>query len=284
METENRPQTGQINLSIEDAFGDLGIGEADIHAIVDRSLNPRSPYMLFDKLAGIMGESNPSESHLLDVGCREGDHAVEIARRFGCRVTGVDLVDHNVEVGNRRVEQFRMSKVVRLEKGDVQNMGFPDGEFDHVWCRDMLCHVPDLAKAFAECARVLKPRGTMLVYNTFQTELMEPQEALRLYAPLAILAQNMATDYFEDAIASAGLTIVERDEVGSEWKEYVEESAHMLTSKQLLRIARMKRARDTIVEKIGIKAYEVELAVCHWAVYQMLGKLSSRVYVLAKER
>ena len=92
----------------------------------------------------------------------------------------------------------------------------------------------------------------------------------------------MDSGHYEDAIASSGLTIVESDEVGSEWKEYVEESAHMLTSKQLLRIARMRRARNSIIEKVGTKAYEVELAVCHWAVYQMLGKLSSRVYVLAK--
>ena len=123
----------------------------------------------------------------------------------------------------------------------------------------------------------------MLAYCTFQTKLLEAQKATRIYAPLAIQPRNMLPDYFEGAIETAGFSVRECDEIGSEWKEYVEESAHMLTSKQLLRIARMRRSRDSIIEKIGKKAYEVELAVCHWAVYQMLGKLSSRVYVLAKK-
>lgn len=271
-------------LSIEDAFGDLGIAESDLHEIVDHSLNPRSPFMLFDKLETMMGDDKLSQKHVLDVGCREGDHAIEIARRFGCRVTGVDLVEHNVTVGNERIERFRMAKAVRLEQADVQSLGFSDSSFDHLWCRDMMCHVPDLAKAFSECARVMKPGGSMLTYSTFQTDLMEPNETYRLCAPLALQAPNLQIDHYENAIASAGLTILECDEVGSEWKEYVEESAHMLTSKQLLRIARMRRARESIIAKVGEKAYEVELAVCHWAVYQMLGKLTSRVYVLAKSK
>lgn len=46
---------------------------------------------------------------------------------------------------------------------DVENLSFPDGEFDLIVSNDVFEHVPHPDKAFAECARVLRPgRGVML--------------------------------------------------------------------------------------------------------------------------
>jgi len=146
----------------------------------------------------------------------------------------------------------------------------------------MLNHVPDLGAAFAEFARVLQPDGRLLVFHTFATDRLEPREAAQLYAPLAIVAQNMAVDYFEAAAWRAGFEVQQVDEIGSEWREWGEEHGDRRTSRQLLRLARLSRDADRLRAELGATAHAVELADCTWGVYQMLGKLSPRVYVFRR--
>lgn len=51
--------------------------------------------------------------------------------------------------------------------GDAQNLPFADETFDIVYMNAVLEHVPDVAKAFKEVARVLKPGGIFIGYVAF---------------------------------------------------------------------------------------------------------------------
>jgi len=57
--------------------------------LLRRSLGPRSPELLLEA-PGWLGLS-PGEL-VLDAGCRDATFALALARRYGCRVLGVDLV------------------------------------------------------------------------------------------------------------------------------------------------------------------------------------------------
>lgn len=171
---------------------------------------------------------------------------------------------------------------VTLVQGSIEAIPLESATFGFVWCRDMLNHVPDLRKGISECARVLEHDGRMLVYHTFATELLEPQEARRLYEPLAVVPENMSQEHVESIFGETGFAILRHDAIGSEWRESWEEGDERVTSKQLLRIARMRRARDRLVAEVGRIPYHVELANCHWGVYQMLGKLCPTMHVLRK--
>ena len=122
----------------------------------------------------------------------------------------------------------------------------------------------------------------MVVYQTFARELLAPREAERLFEGVATVPENMSRERFERVAADAGLEIIERDVVASEWREAREEDGSRYTSKQLLYIARMLRARDALIQELGRKEYAIELANCHWGVYQMLGKLCPMIYVLGR--
>lgn len=144
----------------------------------------------------------------------------------------------------------------------------------------MLNHVPRLDVGLCECARVLRGGGAMLVFQTFATELLSAAEAERLFPPLATVPRNMVPEYFESTLETAGLGVAECDVIGSEWREHAEENGAGFASRQLLHIARLRRDRERLLRELGPVAYESELANCHWGVYQMLGKLCARVYVL----
>lgn len=258
-------------------YGDIGMSDEALEARLERSLGPRGPDILYQAL----GALGLDQGHtLLDVGCRDAAHTCELARRYGCRALGIDPVTHNIARSRGVIDSSGQAGHVRAIEGRIEAIPASDNEFDFIWCRDMLNHVPDLRAGLAECARVLRPGGKMLVYQTFATDLLEPGEAARLYQALAVVPANMTTDAFEAACQGAGLRVAVRDTIASEWREYWEETGAGTTSRQLLRIARMRRDRERLIAELGLAVYESELANCHWGVYQMLGKLCPMMYIL----
>lgn len=267
-------------ISIDEMYGDLGMTDDQLDAKLDRSLNPRPPGILYDRI-GALGLSRGHQ--VLDIGCRDARHSCELARRFECRVVAVDPVPHQLDRARRLVTERGLADVVRVLHGHIEAIPCDDGSADFVWCRDVLNHVLDLGAALHECARVLKPGGAMLVYQTFATDLLEPKEAERLYASVATVAASMSREHFEGTVQAAGLRVTERDEIGSEWREHAEENGNREGSRQLLHIARMRRDRARLLAEMGPTAFATEFGSCHWGVYQMLGKLCPMVYVLRPE-
>ncbi len=249
------------------------IDEAALHARLDRSLSPRGPAMLLDRAAAL--GLGPGDL-VLDVGGRDGRHARALILRFGCRAVVLDVVAANLPRAGR--------SPVSAALASMSAIPLADGTCRLVWSRDMLLHVPDLGSAMRECARILSPGGHVLVHNTFATPLLEPGERTLLVETLGIVPENLSAAFAEDAFARAGLAIVERDPIGSEWREHSEETGEAITSRQLLRIARMRRDRARLVAELGQTLYDVELADCLWGVYQMIGKLGGVVYTLASAR
>ena len=56
----------------------------------------------------------------------------------------------------------RLGLAVETVSADAERLPFPDGSFDLVFGHAVLHHIPDLAAAFGEFARVLAPGGTVL--------------------------------------------------------------------------------------------------------------------------
>ena len=269
-----------FRLSAEEAFEKPEMSDDEFYSIVDSSLQPRSPDVLFDKLDALI--SGVNEARVLDAGCRDAAHMCEIAERFDALVWGIDLVESNVELATKKIADAGLSERVSVARGDIQSLQFADDTFDVVWCRDMLTLVPDLRRAFSECARVLKTGGRMLIFTNFVTDLMEPSEFERVCGPLGACADNLSKGYFEAAFRESGFQVVEHERIDGEWREWREESGDRQTSRQMLRIARILRNRDSLLTRVSRKDYEIELADCYWGVYHMIGKLSGAIYILQK--
>ncbi len=250
-----------------------------VYASLDQSLEPRPPTMLYD-VAKRLGFN---ENHVvLDVGCGRGNHVCEIAVRFGSQVVGIDLVASILAQGRIIATEAGVADQVILQEGDITAIPFEDNAFDFIWCRDMLVHVADLTTGLMECARVLRLEGTMLIFNTFATPLMEPNETAEICEPIGVISQNLSGERFEEIVTTVGFQIVSKENIGGELIEYYEEQ-HGRYSKELLRLARMIRAKDKFVAELGPKRYKITLALYRWGIYLLLGKLNSAIYVLKKQ-
>jgi hypothetical protein len=71
-------------------------------------------------------------------------------------------------------------------------------------------------------------------------------------------------------------------ELHGELRERIEEDGVGYTSQQLLWVSRLLRNRPAYEERFGTDAYEAMLTNSLWGVYQMIGKLNPRIYVLSR--
>jgi ubiquinone/menaquinone biosynthesis C-methylase UbiE len=265
-------------LTVDQVYGDWDIEWEDAVALADRSLDPRPRTSLYDAVGALgVGEG----SFVLDIGGRDGAQALDLAERFGCRVLSIDPVQANVDAGAVAIAGHGCGDLVEIRPGSIGDIPAPRGAFDVVFSRDMMGHVEDLPGALAECRRVLKRGGAMVIHDVFATRLLEPGESARLCADLAQVPERLDPVLFERNVEDTGFAIEVVDRVASEWLETLLEGED--GERRLLRAARLHRDRDRFVAAMGIIPYRVLRGNNLWTIYRMIGKLEDRIYVLRSQ-
>jgi len=97
--------------------------------------------------------------HIIDVGCGVGGPARYFAKRFGCRVSGVDITAPFVEAANKLTALLKMESLVEVKLGDGQQLPFADAVFDGGYAQHVTMNVAERARFFAEAFRVLRSGG-----------------------------------------------------------------------------------------------------------------------------
>lgn len=97
---------------------------------------------------------------LLDVGTGDGHFAMAAATR-GAVVTALDSALPMLDATRQRAQQQGLRLAVT--QGNAEALPFEDGSFDVVLAVTVLCLIPDATQAVREMARVLVPRGCLIV-------------------------------------------------------------------------------------------------------------------------
>src|SRR3954469_23103816 len=101
------------------------------------------------------------DATVLDVATGTAAVAIELARRNGCRVVGVDRSPEMLAAGRARVERAGLAERVDLREGRAEALPFDDASFDALTFTYLLRYVDDPAATLRELARVVRPGGTI---------------------------------------------------------------------------------------------------------------------------
>jgi SAM-dependent methyltransferase len=98
---------------------------------------------------------------VLEIGLGQGADAEQIVRRGGV-YSGVDLTEESVKRVRMRFE-LRGLTYDRIEQASALDLPFEQDAFDVVYSHGVLHHIPEIRRAQAEIARVLRPGGRLIV-------------------------------------------------------------------------------------------------------------------------
>jgi arsenite methyltransferase len=104
---------------------------------------------------------------VLYVGCGIGVGPVYIARKFGCRVIGVDISEKMIAWSRQRAREERVEDRVEFRLGSILALPFETDRFDAVLVESVVVFVEDKALAIRECLRVTKPGGYVGMNEVF---------------------------------------------------------------------------------------------------------------------
>ena len=116
-----------------------------------------------------------SDSQVLDVACGTADSTIALAKAGVPRVTGVDISEGMLKVGEKKIEELNLNSVISLKVEDCENLSFNDNTFDVAFIAFGIRNFEDKKKGLKELHRVLKPNGHLLIL-----ELSVPQNKILL--------------------------------------------------------------------------------------------------------
>jgi ubiquinone/menaquinone biosynthesis C-methylase UbiE len=113
------------------------------------------------KVRKALGERPGRYQHSLEIGAGTGYFTLNMMRAGLIeRATCTDISPGMLATLSANAE--RLGLEVQTVSADAEHLPFPDASFDLVLGHAVLHHIPDLATAFGELARVLAPGGTLL--------------------------------------------------------------------------------------------------------------------------
>src|SRR5580765_1082097 len=148
---------------------------------------------------------------VLELGFGQGFNLAYLAPRFPeVQFSGIDLTPTHPGLARSRLDRLGVRNVV-LTEGDFHALPYADASFDHVYAVEAFCYARDLKQALSEVARVLRPGGTLRLFDGYlarRPDTFSAEEALAA----ELLAKGMALESFQlvdDIVATAravGLT------------------------------------------------------------------------------
>ena len=107
----------------------------------------------------------PAGSRVLEAGCGTGEQTVTLARRSpGASFVSIDHSADSLRVAREAVRSARLENVV-FQQADLYSLPFAPASFDHVFVCFVLEHLSRPKEALASLAKVLKPGGTLTVFE-----------------------------------------------------------------------------------------------------------------------
>ena len=102
---------------------------------------------------------------VLDVGCGMGGPGRFLADRYGCYVTGTDLLPLRVDTARLLSQMVGMGDRVEYRAADATNLPYGDGAFHEAWLLDSSIHMRDKSDLFREVARVVAGGGLLVLHD-----------------------------------------------------------------------------------------------------------------------
>ena len=152
------------------------------------------------------------KDHVLEIASGSGGPALYLAKKYRCRVTGLDINEEGIKTANRRAIDAKI-RDARFQFANVnEHLTFDDESFDAIMCIDSMNHFRDRTGVLREWYRVLKPGRRILFTDpvVITGPVSNEELASRSSIGFFIFIPLEAT---EKSIGDAGFNLLRREDV-----------------------------------------------------------------------
>jgi SAM-dependent methyltransferase len=135
---------------------------------------------------------------LVDLACGRGGYGMEVARRTGARLVGIDFSAEAIRLAGEHARTRRQD--VEFRVGDLTDTGLRTGSVDGVMVVDAIQFAEPPGAAYTEIHRILRPGGRV-VLTSWETDTTDEK------LPRGLREVDLAA-----GLAAAGFTAIEVEE------------------------------------------------------------------------
>lgn len=167
-------------------------------------LSPGGPAEISRILDGL----DLKDKKVLDIGCGTGGITLSLATKYGAaKVVGIDIERSVLDIAHRRASATEMTARVEFVKVAPGSLPFGDGEFDLVFSKDAIIHIPDKEALFADIMRLLKPGSWFAASDWMSNHDGKPSPIMQRYLRAEGLNFSLGSpERYHEALALAGFT------------------------------------------------------------------------------
>jgi len=143
------------NLHARRLFAPLGATYDRWSALLSLGQDPRWRRFLVSRV-----RAGPDDT-VLDVATGTAAVAIELVRRTGCSVVGLDQSPEMLAEARRRVAAADLADRIELVEGTADALPFEDASFDGLTFTYLLRYVDEPGRTLRELARVVRPGGSI---------------------------------------------------------------------------------------------------------------------------
>ncbi len=180
-----------------------------------KEASPKIVHMMAGKL------KLDSDTTVLDLGAGYGGAARYLAKKYGCKITCLNLSETQNERNVHFNKEQGLDHLITVTEGNFEDIPFPDKSFDVIWSQDAIVHSSDRELVLEEVDRVLKDNGDFIF-----TDLMQTYDC-----PKSILKPLLDRIHL-NSLGSFGLYVEKARKLGFQKTEVTNLSDHLTTHYQ----------------------------------------------------
>lgn len=216
-------------------------------------LSPGGPAEVAEILRGIDLRGKKG----LDIGCGLGGVDLLLIMEHGASfVQGIDVEAPLIDRATAAASRAELSSQLDFKLVTPGNLPFRDDEFDFVFSKDSMIHIPDKPACYKEIGRVLKPGGQLVFSDWFGSanavtdEMKQWLDVVGLTFKLGTMGQAI------DILSSAGFDAVEGRDRNQWYRQYMDEELATLSGEHYKKlvsdigeVAAAQRLRSSSIKK-----------------------------------
>ncbi len=209
-----------------------------------------------------------SSSIVLDLGCGNGETVIQLAKKFKCNITGIDL--SGVRIKNAKLKIKENSKKlfnVTFKKASATKLPFKSCSFSHVLSQATIYHVHNKDKALSEIFRVLKDDGVFIFDDLIKPKKNISKDSIKYVYERLLFDTPFSFISYKKKLESIGFKVIEAIELSAHLKRSYEELKKILEGKINLNKSKYDKDYEELIFAYEKMIESIDKKELGWAMY-----------------